>query len=70
MENPAEEWGVWIVELNKRVSQLDAAQYGMLLASHTDTDGHSIRFCPHLVPLVELGVWQIWSTMFIGAVIC
>ena len=62
---------VWIVELNRRVAQLDAAQYGILLARYTDSDGHSTppaEFCPHLVPLVELSGWQIWSTVFIGAV--
>ena len=32
---------VWIVERNRRVAQLDAAQYGMLLACYTDTDGQS-----------------------------
>ena len=49
---------VWIVELNRRVAQLDAAQYGMLLLFLP-------IFFPHLVPLVELSGWQIWSTMFI-----
>ena len=32
---------VWIVERNRRVAQLDAAQYGMLLARYTDTNGQS-----------------------------
>jgi hypothetical protein len=32
---------VWIVEHNRHVAQLDAAQYGMLLASYNDSDRHS-----------------------------
>ena len=61
---------VWIVELNRRIAQLDAAQHGMLLARYTDSDTLLLlpSFCPHLVPLVELSGLQTWSIMFIGAV--
>ena len=33
---------VWIVEHNRRVAQLDAAQYGMLLVSYHNSEEHSI----------------------------
>ena len=60
------------VERNRRVAQLDAAQYGMLLARYTDTMDNLLllpSFCPHLELPVELSRWQIWNIMFIGAVI-
>ncbi len=33
---------VWIVEHNRSVAQLDAAQYGMLLARYNYSGGHSV----------------------------
>jgi hypothetical protein len=43
---------VWIVELYLRVAQLDAAQYGMLLARYTESDGN---FNPTAKLLSSLG---------------
>ena len=64
--------GLLSVIMNRRVAQLDTAQYGMLLARYTDTNRQSTppaEFCPHLELLAELSGWQIWNIMYIGAVI-